>query len=118
TPTAEKRKALVEKLLGTPAHAMHFAAVTRAAWLPQTLTNFQFVNAGFLFENWLRGKFRENTPADEVVRRLVTVPFTVNAQNPQFRFVQPMGNDPDAQTLVGFYQANEARPENLGSAVS
>src|SRR5262249_16692547 len=46
SPTALKRKALVEKLLAMPGHANHFAAATRAAWLPQTLTNFQFVNAG------------------------------------------------------------------------
>jgi hypothetical protein len=117
-PTAEKRKALVEKLLAMPAHAQHFAAVTRAAWLPQTLTNFQFANAGVQFQNWLRVQFQENTPADEVVRRLLTVPFTVNNLNPQFRFVQAANNDPESQTLVGFYQANEARAENLGSAVS
>lgn len=118
SPTAEKRKALVEKLLAMPGYATHFAAVTRAAWLPQTLTNFQFVGSGIQFENWLRVKFRENVPADEVVRRLITVPFTVNAQNPQFRFVQGSPNDPESQTLVGFYQANEARAENVGSAVS
>jgi hypothetical protein len=63
-------------------------------------------------------RFRDNTPADEVVRRLLTVPFTVNTQNRQFRFVQAGPNDPDGQTLVGFYQANEAKAENLGAAVS
>jgi hypothetical protein len=117
-PSPDKRKVLVDHLLKLPGHANHFAAVTRAAWLPQTLTNFQFTGAGFQFENWLRMKFRDNTPADEVVRRIITVPFQVNAQNPQFRFVQAMGNDPDAFTLVGFYQANEAKAENVGSAVS
>jgi Protein of unknown function (DUF1553)/Protein of unknown function (DUF1549) len=114
----DKRKVLVERLLSMPGFAGHLASVTRAAWLPQTLTNIQFANAGFQFENWLRIKFRENTPADEMIRRLITVQFTVNTQNPQFRFVQAMGNDPDANTLVGFYQANEAKAENLGSAVS
>jgi hypothetical protein len=119
TPSAEKRKALVERLLTVPGHANHFASVTRAAWLPQTLTNFQFIGAGIQFEEWLRARFRENTPADELVRRLLTVGLTVNTQNPQFRFVQPTNTaDPDAVNLVGFYQANEGRPENLGSAVS
>ena len=47
-----------------PGYAGHMASVTRAAWLPQTLTNFQFASAGFQFENWLRIRFRENTPAD------------------------------------------------------
>ena len=114
----DKRKVLVDRLMTMPGFAGYMASVTRAAWLPQTLTNIQFANAGFQFENWLRIRFRENTPADEMVRRLLTVPFQVNAQNPQFRFVQARGNDADAQTLVGFYQANEARPENLGAAVS
>lgn len=119
SPTAEKRKALVERLLTMPGFAGHFASATRAAWLPQTLTNVQFFNAGFQFENWLRIRFRDNTPADETVRRLLTVGLTVNAQNAQFRFVQPTDlNDPESQTLVGFYQANEAKAENLGSAVS
>ena len=95
------------------------ASVTRAAWLPQTLTNIQFAGAGIQFENWLRMRFRDNTPADEVVRRILTVPFTVNAQN---RAV-PLraGQRPTTRTaslLVGFYQANEAKPENLGAAVS
>src|SRR5262245_46014749 len=117
-PNPDKRQILVDKLLTMPGYAGHMASVTRAAWLPQTLTNVQFAQAGLQFENWLRTRFRENTPADEVVRRLLTVPFTVNVQNPQFRFVQAIGNDPDNFTLVGFYQANEARAENLGSAVS
>jgi hypothetical protein len=115
---SEKRRQLVERLLGMAGHAAHMAAVTRAAWLPQTLTNVQFAGAGVQFENWLRMKFRDNMPADEMVERLLTVPFTVNAQNRQFRFVQANPNDVDAQTLVGFYQANEAKAENLGAAVS
>ncbi|MBA4064057.1 MAG: hypothetical protein C0501_10160 [Isosphaera sp.] len=117
-PSPNKRAALVDRLMTLPGYAGHLAAVTRAAWLPQTMTN-QFANAGFQFENWLRTRFRDNTPADEVVRRILTIRFTVNAQNRQFRFVQPADpTDPEAATLVGFYQANEARAENLGSAAS
>jgi hypothetical protein len=117
-PDPDKRRVLVERLLTMPGHAGHMASVTRASWLPQTLTNVQFAGAGIQFENWLRMRFRDNTPADEVVRRLLTIPFTVNTQNRQFRFVQARPNDPDGQTLVGFYQANEARAENVGAAVS
>lgn len=117
-PNPDKRRALVERLLTMPGFAGHMATVTRAAWLPQTLTNIQFAGAGFQFENWLRLKFRDNVPADELIRRLLTVPFTVNRQNRQFSFVQANANDLDAQTLVGFYQANEAKAENLAAAVS
>ena len=31
----DKRKTLVEKLLASPVHAVHFASVTRASWLPR-----------------------------------------------------------------------------------
>ncbi len=53
-PSPDKRKVLVDRLMSMPGFAGHFASVARDAWLPQTLTNFQFANAGFQFENWLR----------------------------------------------------------------
>jgi hypothetical protein len=114
-----KRAALVEKLLGMPSHAAHFAATTRAAWLPQTVTNPQFAGFGFQLENWLKARYRDNTPADVVVRKLVTVPLRVaDAGRGGQRFAQAEGNDPDSLALIGFYQANESRPENVGAAVS
>lgn len=113
-----KRAKLVDFLLKMPGHANYFASVTRAAWLPQTATNFQLAQFGSQFETWLRTQYRENTPADQVVRRVINVKVTVNNQNPMFRFVQADGSDPDGFTLAGFYQANEGKPEALGSAVS
>lgn len=115
---ANKRAELVDHLLKMPAHANYFASVTRAAWLPQTATNFQLAQFGGQFETWLRTQYRNNTPADQVVRRVLTVKVTVNNQNPMFRFVQADGSDPEGFTLAGFYQANEGKPENMGSAVS
>ena len=112
-----KRKVLVDKLLTMPGHASYFAAVTRAAWLPQTQTNFQFIGAGIQFESWLRERYKNNTPADEVIRRILTVSLT-SIQNQNGRFVQGNADDPDSFALAGFYQANESRPENVGSAVS
>ncbi len=114
----KKRQLLVERLLTMPGYASHFAAVTRQAWLPQTATNIQFVGSGIQFGNWLQRQFTVNTPADEVVRRVLTVKLTLNFQNPQFRFAQGDANDPDSQMIAGFYQANEVRPDNMGSAVS
>jgi hypothetical protein len=114
----DKRAKLVEKLLTMPGHATHFASVTRSAWIPNSSTNPQFAGFGFQVENWLRDRFRENTPADAVVRRLLTVGVTVPAGNPNFRFVQGNPNDPESQALAGFYSANEGKAENLGAAVS
>ena len=94
---ADKRKRLVDSLMTMPGHANYFAAVTRAQWLPQTLTNFQLAQFGNQFEGYLRTAFRENTPVDQVVRRVVSVGLTVNTQNPMFRFVQATGGDPAAR---------------------
>lgn len=113
-----KRVKLVEKLLTMPAHANYFAAVTRNQWLPQTATNFQLTQFGIQFEQWLQRRYRDNTPADEVVRKILTVKVTVNAQNPMFRFVQGDGSDPESFQLAGFYSANEGKPDAVGSAVS
>jgi hypothetical protein len=116
---ADKRVKIVEKLLTMPAHANHFAAVTRAAWVPQSSTNVQFAQSGFQLEQWLTRHFRENTPADVVVSKLITAKLGnfVNAGN-NSRFIQGDPNDPDSFQVIGFYQANEARAENVGAAVS
>ncbi|AWM36893.1 hypothetical protein GobsT_52370 [Gemmata obscuriglobus] len=118
SPAPDKRARLVEHLLTAPGHANHFAAVTRAQWLPQAATNFQLAQFGNQFEVWLRDRYRENTPADETVRRLLTVGIAVNNQNPRFRFVQPVSGNAEAAMIVGFYSANEGKPEALGAAVS
>jgi hypothetical protein len=115
---ADKRTKLVDQLLKMPGHAIHFASITREQWLPQTNGNFQLAQFGVQFEQWLRGQFRENTPADKMVRRILTVKVSVNNQNPMFRFVQPDPNEPDAFNITGFYSANEGKPENVGSTVS
>ena len=116
----DKRAKLVDRLLMMPSHAAHFASVTRGAWLPQTVNNPFISNAGFVFENWLRTQFKENTPADVVARKIVSVPMRVNGINNggNMRFVQGDGSDPESNQIIGFYQANEAKPENLGAAVS
>jgi hypothetical protein len=115
---ADKRGKLVEHLLKMPGHASYFASVTRAQWLPQTANNFQLAQFGAQFEQWLRTQYRENTPVDKVVRRIITVKVMVNNQNPMFRFVQPDPSDPDAFNVTGFYSANEGKPESMGASIS
>ncbi|MBN9122694.1 MAG: DUF1553 domain-containing protein [Planctomycetes bacterium] len=114
----DKRARLVDFLLKMPGHANYFASVTRAQWLPQTTTNFQLQQFGYQFELWLQKQYRENVPADQVVRKVLTVKVRVNDRNQGFRFVQGDGPDPDNFNIAGFYSANEGRPENVGSAVS
>ncbi|HEX4608517.1 MAG TPA: DUF1553 domain-containing protein, partial [Urbifossiella sp.] len=105
--------------LGTAPHAAHFATVTRAAWLPQTVTNGQFAGFGIQLEGWLRKQYRDNTPADRTVRALLEVPYQVNRPNgAPMGFVQATGSDPDRNAIIGFFQANESKAENVAAAVS
>lgn len=114
-----KREKLVERLMSMPSFSAHFASVTRAAWLPQSITNQQFAGFGFQLEAWLRNRYRDNTPADEVVRKLLNAPLRANGLiRGNQRFLQGDPNDPESFQLLAFYQANEAKPENVGSAVS
>jgi hypothetical protein len=117
---SKKREKLVEKLFTLPSHASHMAAVTRAAWMPQTITNQQFAFFGQQFETFLRRRFEENTPANFTVSKLLITPLMGGGGNGpgQVRFLQPDPNDPDSQSLIAFYQANEAKPENAGAAIS
>jgi len=114
---SEKRAKLVDKLLTTPVHASHFAAVTRADWMPQTFTDFRVAFNGPQVERWLRDRFRENTPADVMVRRLLTVKVVAGPRG-VLRTPADDEADPDGRLLAAFYQANETKPELLGSVVS
>src|SRR5687768_11845569 len=92
-PAPDKRAKLVDRLLGTAPHAAHFAAVTRASWMPQTVTGGNFAGFGFQLETWLRKQYRDNVPADRTVRALLELPYQLNAAGNN-RFVQVVGNNP------------------------
>jgi hypothetical protein len=116
--TLDKRAKLVDRLLGTAPYAAHFAAVTRASWLPQTVTNPQAVGAGFQLEGWLRNQYRENVPADRVVRALLDVQYVATGAVGPGRFVRATGADPDRNVIISFFQANESKAENVAASVS
>ncbi len=115
--SADKRAKLVEKLLGTPSFAAHFAAETRADWLPQTLTDFRAQFQGSQFEDWLRRQYATDTPLDRVARTLLTATAAVG-QRGRVSFDRPQDGNRDEIDLAAFYQANDAKPENLAATVS
>jgi hypothetical protein len=112
-----KRTKLIDRLLVMPGHARHFAATTRTDWLPQADSDNRFFGTGDQFEGWLRDQYRANTPADEVVRRLLgaklgsgsQIRFGIDGDGPPRR-----GTDP----VRAFYEANEFKPEQLAAAAS
>ncbi len=115
--SADKRAKLVEKLLNMPAHARHFASGTRNEWLPQTQTDIRFVFLGTGIELWLRERYRQNTPASEVVSRLLSVKLGDGA-SVRFRNGQIAEGDTESQQLLNYYTANEVRPDQLAASVS
>jgi Protein of unknown function (DUF1549)/Protein of unknown function (DUF1553) len=114
-PGADKRWKLVETLLSKPGYANHMAEAIRAAWLPETISD-QFKSfLGENYEAYLRRKLAVGVPLDQIVKETLTADVQVG-QRGRIAFTQ--NADSDSQALQFFYQALEAKPENLGSMVT
>ncbi len=109
----EKRRALVERLLHSPAHVNHFAAVWRAALIPQSRVDVQFQSASADMEAWLRPRVKANLGYDRLVRELLTAPLPYEESRRGTR-ADPVG-DP---TPIAFYQANDLKAETLAGSTT
>ncbi|HEY8503987.1 MAG TPA: DUF1549 and DUF1553 domain-containing protein [Gemmataceae bacterium] len=110
-PDPGKRAKWVKRLLESAGYANHFSAVTRDEWFPGTTDDFRVQFAAIQVENWLRDRFRENTPYDEMVRDLLLAPVNDPGQE-RFRF------DASRAQAAAFFQANENKPEEVASAAA
>ncbi len=101
-----KRARLVDRLIRTPSFANHFASITRRDWLPQTDEDAQTFFLGVNMERWLRDRLREDTPYDQLVRQILTLP--------------PLGprRNRDRDLPYDFYQANNSKPEEIAATVT
>lgn len=96
-----KRSKLIDRLLDSRRHAVHFARIWREVMLPSS-TNEQFrLGAAAPFERWLEQQFVDNRPYDETVRELLVTTGQVNAVGPAL-----------------FYQAVQFKPEELAASTS
>jgi hypothetical protein len=119
-PSPTKRLKLVEGLMTKPSFNSHMASAFRAAWLPESLTNFETIYLGQQYEDWLRRQIAKNASLDEIVKATLTTPVFLGqrgiiAQRPNGAIQQ---YDADQQALQSFYQALQIKPENLGSSVT
>ena len=103
----DKRRKLVEKLLGSANHVTHFTNLWRADLMAAANSQQAQVFSQQL-EPWVRKKLRENTPYDSMVRELLTTPVAFGRPG-------PATGEP---TAVAFFQANELKPENIGASTS
>lgn len=115
--TPDKRVKLVEMLLTKPGYANNTAAQLRAAWLPETISDQFKVFLGDQYEQYLRRKLAANVPLDKIVRQTLTADVAVGPRG-RAAFVQQQTQDPDLQAIQSFYQALEAKPENLGATTT
>jgi hypothetical protein len=109
----KKRAKLIDDLLDSPRYATHFAAVWRAALLPEAASDAQARVFQTGFEGWLRLKFRANTPYDKLVRELLTSPITSDKQSPD-----PVMRDPTKPNALAFFAVKDAKAENLAAATA
>jgi hypothetical protein len=109
----DKRVKLVDKLLDDPAFKNHWINVWRSLLLPEVEANFEAQLFVPQFDAWLRKKVNDNTAWDQMVREVLTVPFTGQAVGPARRAGQTGEPTPDS-----YYLAKEAKPENLAASTS
>jgi hypothetical protein len=113
--SSDKRLKLIEDLLDSPGYATNMMHIWRALLLPETDTNFDIRYLQPAFEVWLRRQFEANVGYDKLVRQLLTVPFG-NQQNGMA--VPTAYGGTDNSSPVAFYQAKEAKPENLAATTA
>ncbi len=112
-PSKDKRRQLIDRLLGGPDYVNHFTDVSA-----------RHVAAGRggsprpapSFEAWLRVRLAENAGYDRMVREILTSTVQLNPQQDNLGsllMAQPGGVSPAA-----FYAANENKPEKLAGATS
>ncbi|MCO6454454.1 MAG: DUF1553 domain-containing protein [Pirellulaceae bacterium] len=96
----DKRARLIEALLARPTHAAHLANLWKNVMLPADSNVLRFGgDAGF--ESWLRGKFADNVPYDQLVSELLLATGQANQTGPAL-----------------FYTALELKPEELAASTS
>jgi hypothetical protein len=99
-PRPDKRARLIDSLLARPAHASHLANTWRSFLLPENFAPNQFA-ATQGFDGWLRGRFANNAPYDELVREIILARGQVNQAGP-----------------VYFYTSLQNKPEELAASTS
>jgi hypothetical protein len=112
----DKRWKLVEALLAKPGYANHLAAAMRASWLPETITDPFKTFLGEQYEAYLRRKLSANVPLTQIVKETLTAEVAIGPRG-RIALNNPEQSS-DTQALQFFYQALDAKPENLGATVT
>jgi hypothetical protein len=110
----DKRRRVIDELLDSPDHVRHSTTVWRRMLLPEADSDFQVRYVAMEFEAWLRKQFAEQTPYDEMVRRIVNVPLSGSGMEGAYAFYSAQ-REPRP---TAFYAAKMVKAENLAAATS
>jgi hypothetical protein len=110
----DKRQRQIEELLKSNLYVRHFIDVWRSLLIPPN-NNQQAPIATREFEGWLKERLSQNTPYDVMVQQLLTAASADMAR--QRRGPRGMMTTGELSPIA-FYQANEAKPENLAASTS
>jgi Protein of unknown function (DUF1549)/Protein of unknown function (DUF1553) len=109
-PGPNKRAALVERLLDSPAYTSRATEIWRQLLLPEADTEDLGRQVAGDFEAWLRKKVIEEAGYDRIVREILSAKLTRrDGDSAQGRLVP---------SPVGYYTAKESKPENLATGVA
>ncbi|OWK47102.1 hypothetical protein FRUB_00801 [Fimbriiglobus ruber] len=111
--STDKRAKLVDRLLASPEYTANAARLWRSILVPQATTNPQTQYLGVSVEAWVRDRLRTGATDDMTVRDLLTARLDYLDWTPDRKANPAPGLSP-----VGFYQANDLKPETVGSAVA
>ena len=110
-PSQDKRLALVERLLDSPAYTTRATEIWRRLLLPEADTEDLARQVAGNFEAWLRKKVIEEAGYDRIVREILTAKLD--------------GRNTDSGRRCGsiplprrYYVAKEGKPENLAAGVA
>ncbi|QVL34244.1 DUF1553 domain-containing protein [Telmatocola sphagniphila] len=107
----QKRAKLISRLEDRSQFYNYFANVLRQQWLPQTLENAQFADAGVGFEKYLREKLRNKEKLDVIVRDILTASSQFTDRQGRMQMEK---DDPPA----AFNRVNEFNPASVAAAAS
>jgi hypothetical protein len=109
----DKYEKLVDRLIASPSAINHAATVWRKTLIPQAATNPRVQYLNISLEAWLRDRLRAGRRADELVRDLLTAPLDYLDRTPDGKPRPAPG-----LSALGFYQANDLKPETVASSTS
>ncbi len=100
--TSESRRSdAIRRLMHSGIYYRNMATFWRRAWVPQADTR-EFAAVTDDFELWVGRRLQERAPYDELVREILTLDLSPGAK--------------PHSTPIGFYEANQSKPENLAAS--